>query len=182
MNEFKSVSKENILQILEERFNQHMFRHPNISFKEVLKRLTDKHVNILYQMEITGGEPDVVGMDPVTNKYIFMDCSKESPLGRRSLCYDDIALEKRRQNKPSGSAQSLAKKIGITLLNYDEYTFLQSLQEVDTKTSSWLETPNNIRSLGGALYGEFRYKTVFLGHNGADSYYGVRGFRGSLKV
>ena len=182
MNEFKSVSKENILQILEERFNQHMFRHPNISFKEVLKRLTDKHVNILYQMEITGGEPDVVGMDPATNKYIFMDCSKESPIGRRSLCYDDVALEKRRQNKPSGSAQSLAKKIGITLLNYDEYTFLQSLQEVDTKTSSWLETPNNIRSLGGALYGEYRYKTVFLGHNGADSYYGVRGFRGSLKV
>ncbi|MDD2575409.1 MAG: DUF4256 domain-containing protein [Acholeplasmataceae bacterium] len=182
MNDFKNVSKDNILQILEGRFNQHMFRHPNISFKDVLKRLTDKHINTLYQMEITGGEPDVVAMDPLTNMYTFMDCSKESPLGRRSLCYDDLALEKRRQNKPAGSAQTLAKKIGITLLNYDEYQYLQSLQEIDTKTSSWLETPDNIRSLGGALYGEHRYKTIFLGHNGADSYYGVRGFRGSLKV
>lgn len=178
----KTVSKDNILLILEERFYQNLHRHPNINFKNILSQITNKHIDILYNMEITGGEPDVVLFDEKTNEYVFMDCAVESPLGRRSLCYDEEALEKRKQNKPLGSAQGLAKQIGITLLTYEEYQYLQSLQEVDTKTSSWLQTPKNIRSLGGALYGECRYKTIFLGHNGADSYYGVRGFRGSLRV
>jgi hypothetical protein len=178
----KTVSKENILQILEERFNQNLYRHPDMDFKQILSRLTNKQIDILYNMELTGGEPDVVLFDEKNNAYVFMDCVTESPLGRRSLCYDTEALEKRKQNKPHGSAQGLAKEIGITLLTYEEYQYLQKLQAVDTKTSSWLQTPKNIRSLGGALYGEYRYKTIFLGHNGADSYYGTRGFRGSLSV
>ena len=169
----KTVSKENILQILEERFNQNLYRHPDMDFKQILSRLTNKHIDILYNMELTGGEPDVVLFDEKTNTYVFMDCVTESPLGRRSLCYDTEALEKRKQNKPHGSAQGLAKEMGITLLTYEEF-ISQKLQPLIPKLL--LASNPKTSFLRGALYGEYRYKTIFLGHN-EPIYYGTRGFR-----
>lgn len=136
----------------------------------------------LNQMEQTGGEPDVVGYDAETDAYIFYDCAPESPLGRRSFCYDHRALEARKQNKPQNSAMNAAEQMGITLLREEQYRRLQQLGEFDQKTSSWLATPTEIRHQSGALFGERRYCQVFIYHNGADSYYGVRGFRGCLRV
>jgi len=133
-------------------------------------------------MEESGGEPDVIGVDENTGEYIICDCSLESPKGRRSLCYDQKALDDRKENKPKGSVTEEAKKIGIKLLNEAEYIFLQSLDDFDIKTSSWIETPNEIRALGGALFCDKRYKHVFTYHNGAESYYAARGFRGLVKV
>lgn len=133
-------------------------------------------------MERTEGEPDVVGYDEKANEYIFYDCSAESPKGRRSICYDHQALEKRKENKPTDSAINMAQEMGIQILNEEEYRSLQKLGKFDTKTSSWILTPDNIRKLGGAIFSDFRYDTVFVYHNGADSYYAARGFRGSLRV
>ena len=133
-------------------------------------------------MEKTGGEPDVTGIDSVTKQIIFMDCSPESPLGRRNLCYDQQALESRKTAKPRGSAQGMAAEMGIEILTEDQYHQLQQLGAFDRKTSSWIRTPEPIRKLGGALFGDRRYDAVFIYHNGAESYYGVRGFRGMLKV
>jgi hypothetical protein len=133
-------------------------------------------------MEITGGEPDVVGQDQETGEYIFYDCAPESPAERRSLCYDQEALESRKKNKPRSSAVDIADEMGIALLTETEYRHLQTLGEFDTKTSSWLKTPSEIRALGGAMFGDRRYNTVWTYHNGADSYYAARGFRGSLSV
>lgn len=133
-------------------------------------------------MERTGGEPDVVGMDEKTGEVIFFDCSPESPAGRRSTCYDQQALDARKANKPETSAMQMAEEMGITLLDEEEYHLLQSLGEFDLKTSSWLKTPANVRKLGGAIFGDRRYDRVFIYHNGADSYYGARGFRASVKV
>lgn len=133
-------------------------------------------------MDLTDGEPDIVGYDEITNEYVFYDCSKETPKGRRSVCYDNEALESRKQHKPQNSAIGMANYMGIEILSEEEYRYLQTLGEFDTKTSSWLKTPAEIRKLGGAIFGDFRYNNVFVYHNGADSYYGVRGFRGSLRI
>ena len=145
----------------------------------------EKHpakLSILYEMERTGGEPDVAAVDAQTGECIFYDCSAESPAGRRSLCFDGAALEARKQNKPAGSAAQMAEAMGVKLLTEIEYRHLQTLGEFDTKTSSWIETPPRIRQLGGALFDDRRFDTVFVYHNGAESYYAARGFRGSLRV
>lgn len=133
-------------------------------------------------MEESGGEPDVVGIDPKSGEYLFYDCAPESPKGRRSFCYDQEALDKRKENKPKNNAVQAAKSMGIELLNEEEYRHLQQLGAFDAKTSSWLKTPDHIRKLGGAIFGDFRYDTIFIYHNGAESYYAGRGFRGLLRV
>ncbi len=173
-----------LLQILESRFEANMKRHEGISWQKVQSRLKPDAEKLwaLNEMEETGGEPDVVGFDDMTGKYLFFDCSKESPEGRRSLCYDREALESRKKFKPENSVIDMAATIGIDLLTEGDYRYLQSLGNFDTKTSSWIQTPNDIRNLGGALFADFRYGKVFVYHNSADSYYAVRGFRGSLRV
>ncbi len=155
-----------------------------MKWAEVQKRLESKPAKLaaLQQMEDTGGEPDVVEFDKKTGEYIFCDCSLQSPAGRRSLCYDRAALNARKEHKPANSAMDLAAEMGIEMLDEAQYRALQELGEYDTKTSSWLQTPERIRKLGGAVFGDRRYDTVFLYHNGADSYYGARGFRGRLRV
>ena len=173
-----------LLLILKTRFEENMDRHKGITWDQVLPGLNagaDK-LNSLYGMEKTGGEPDVVGYDKKTGECTFFDCSTESPTGRRSLCYDQEALESRRENKPQNSARGLADAMGIQILTEDEYRKLQTLGKFDLKTSSWIETPPGIRKLGGALFCDRRYEQVFVYHNGAESYYAARGFRGSLKV
>ncbi len=173
-----------LLTTLHTRFEQHQYRHPNIAWKDVqLKLATDEQkLWSLWQMEETGGEPDVINFDATTNEYLFCDCVAESPKGRRSLCYDQQALEARKENKPKNSAIALANEMGITILSETEYKQLQQLEKVDAKTSSWLLTPLAIRQLGGAIFGDYRYGQVFLYHNGAESYYAARGFRGLLRV
>lgn len=171
---------EELLKILEERFHQNMNRHPKTTWKSVAEKLTDKKLSVLMKMEETGGEPDVV--DFGTREIIFSDCSAESPKGRRSFCFDDAALASRKENKPKDSAENAAKKIGIEILNEEQYRVIQQSGEFDLKTSSWLQTPEKIRKLGGALFGDRRYDTVFTYHNGAESYYSARGFRGILKL
>ncbi|NLO60453.1 MAG: DUF4256 domain-containing protein [Spirochaetales bacterium] len=173
-----------LLDIFKTRFNQHPERHPEIAWDSVQKKLLQnpRKLAFLKQMESTGGEPDVVGYDSQRDEYLFYDCSSESPKGRRSLCYDRKALEGRKINPPESSACDEAEKMGIDLLSEDEYRYLQSLGKFDVKTSSWIKTPQAIRDLGGALFCDFRYNTVFVYHNGADSYYGARGFRGALRV
>lgn len=170
--------------ILKARFEKNMERHQGMNWEDVQARLEGKEDKLwsLYEMERTEGEPDVIGMDEATGKYLFVDCSAESPKGRRSVCYDRAALEARKQHKPATSAMDMAAEIGIELLNEKQYRELQKLGKFDTKTSSWLKTPDEIRKLGGAIFGDFRYGQVFVYHNGADSYYGARGFRGLLKV
>ena len=171
-----------ISELLKERFVQNMQRHKNISWEFAEERLS-KHpeaVQALRWMEETGGEPDVVCME--NGKILFADCSAESPAGRRSLCYDEAALRSRKKNPPSGSVEAQAVMHGISLMSEEQYRFLQSLGEFDLKTSSWIATPRRIRDLGGALFCERRYNTVFVFHNGADSYYSVRGWRGCLWV
>ncbi len=175
---------EHQLQLLKNRFNENPNRHKDLDWHKIEEKLiaNPKKVAILEQMEKTGGEPDVIGFDEEKNQYLFVDCSSESPTGRRSFCYDKEALESRKQNKPKDSAIEAAKAIGIELLNEDEYRNLQKIGNFDTKTSSWLKTPEKIRKLGGAIFGDFRFNTVFIYHNGAESYYAARGFRGILKV
>jgi hypothetical protein len=173
-----------LLQLLQTRFEKNMSRHKGMKWAEVQKRLESKPAKLaaLQQMEDTGGEPDVVEFDKKTGEYIFCDCSLQSPAGRRSLCYDRAALNARKEHKPANSAIDLAAEMGIEMLDEAQYRTLQELGEFDTKTSSWLLTPERIRKLGGAVFGDRRYDTVFLYHNGADSYYGARGFRGRLRV
>ena len=176
--------REVLLRTLKVRFENNMNRHKGLEWSKVEAKLeadADKLWS-LSEMERTGGEPDVVGQDKKTGEYIFYDCSAESPKGRRSVCYDREALEARKENKPKDSAMNMAAAMGIDLLTEEEYRELQTLGEFDTKTSSWVKTPSNIRKLGGALFCDRRYDTVFVYHNGAESYYAARGFRGWLRV
>ncbi|KQZ30272.1 DUF4256 domain-containing protein [Duganella sp. Root1480D1] len=173
-----------MIDLLERRFHEHMARHDGLAWNVVRARLDEnpEKLRVLEEMERTGGEPDVVGVDPDSGEIVFCDCSPESPAGRRSLCFDKAALDARKENKPSGSALEVAKAIGITLLTEAEYRYLQTLGEFDSKTSSWVQTPADIRKLGGALFCDRRYGHVFLYHNGAESYYAARGLRGILRV
>lgn len=178
------MSNSEILNVLKERFERNMNRRKDLEWAKVEAKLeanTEKLL-VLGEMERTGGEPDVVGYDETTGEYIFYDCSVESPKGRRSVCYDREALESRKQHKPENSAIDMAAAMGIELLTEEQYRELQSLGNFDMKTSSWLKTPSEIRNLGGAIFADFRYGNVFVYHNGAESYYGTRGFRGSLRV
>lgn len=175
---------EEILSILEIRFDQNPQRHEGLKWAEIQKKLQENpsKLVVLQKMEDSGGEPDVVGFDENSGEFLFMDCSAESPKGRRSYCYDKAALDKRKENKPKNNALDAAAEIGIEVLDAEQYRYLQTLGKFDTTTSSWLKTPDNIRNLGGALFGDFRYGTVFIYHNGADSYYAARGFRGVLRL
>lgn len=173
-----------LLETLRARFEKHKNRHPDLPWADVQKRLEahpEKLVS-LDQMERTGGEPDVVGRDETTGEYVFFDCAAESPKGRRSLCYDREAWESRKEHKPENDAMSMAAAMGIELLTEEQYRALQKLGEFDIRTSSWVKTPAEIRKLGGAIFCDRRYNTVFVYHNGAESYYGVRGFRGMVRV
>lgn len=173
-----------LIRVLKDRFEQNMQRHPSLEWTAVQVRLEASPVKLwsLHEMERTGGEPDVIGRDVATDEYFFCDCSAESPAGRRNVCYDREALESRKSFKPENSALAMAEAMGIELLSEEQYRALQKLGEFDTRTSSWILTPPGIRKLGGALFGDRRYNTVFVYHNGASSYYGVRGFRGLLRV
>ena len=175
---------EELLKALKARFEKNMNRHKGLEWAKVKGKL-GAHTEKLWslnEMENTGGEPDVVGHDKKTGDYIFFDCSAESPKGRRSVCYDRAALESRKEHKPKNSATEMASAMGIDLLTEEQYRELQKLGNFDTKTSSWVKTPSNIRKLGGAIFCDRRYGTVFVYHNGAESYYAARGFRGSLRV
>ena len=169
---------------LKSRLEKNMTRHKDIKWTSVLAKLEKNNEKLwsLNEMEVTGGEPDVVGTDKKTNEYIFYDCSAESPAGRRSLCYDREALDARKEHKPKNSAVDIAASMGIELLTEEQYRELQKLGEFDLKTSSWVKTPDYIRKLGGALFCDRRYNSVFVYHNGAESYYAARGFRGGLKI
>lgn len=179
-----STESESLLTILKERFEKNQNRHEGIDWNKVLSKLETNPEKLwsINEMERTGGEPDVVAYDKNTDEYTFYDCSPESPKGRRSLCYDRQALDSRKENKPKNSAIDLASEMGISILSETEYRKLQALGNFDTKTSSWIETPAEIRKLGGAIFADFRYNTVFVYHNGAESYYAARGFRGTLKI
>lgn len=171
------------INILHNRFEENMHRHKGILWLDVAKNLEKStKLSTLEQMESTGGGPDVVGYDEKAREYIFMDCSRESPLGRRSLCYDRLALDGRRENKPADSAVNMAVSMWASLLTGDEYKQLQSLEAFDLKTSSWIVTPDKVRKLGWALFCDRRYDTVFTYHNGAESYYAARWWRGSVKI
>lgn len=176
--------REELITTLKARFAKNMNRHQGLDWAQVQAKLESKADKLwtLHEMESTGGEPDVVGQDKKTGEFIFYDCSEESPKGRRSLCYDRQALEARKENKPKGSALGMASTIGIELLTEEQYRELQKLGKVDTTTSSWIKTPARIRELGGALFCDRRFDTVFVYHNGAESYYAARGFRGWLRV
>jgi hypothetical protein len=176
--------REELLKTLKTRFEKNMSRHNGLTWAVVQAKLETKLEKLwsLHEMERTGGEPDITGFDENTKEYIFIDCSAESPAGRRSLCYDREALESRKENRPADSVLDLAAAMGIELLTEEDYRNLQKLGTFDAKTSSWIVTPTNIRKLGGALFADFRYGTVFIYHNGAESYYGARGFRGKLRV
>lgn len=175
---------EELLDILQARFEKHMHRHAGMKWESVQKKLeaNPKKLWSLYEMERTEGEPDVVSLDSKAGELVFCDCVSESPKGRRSLCYDRESLESRKEHKPKDSAMNLAQAMSITLLTEEQYRALQVLEEFDTKTSSWIQTPTAIRKLGGALYCDRRYNHVFVYHNGAESYYASRGFRGLLRV
>ncbi|WP_159467835.1 DUF4256 domain-containing protein [Dyadobacter sp. 3J3] len=187
MDHQKEISKEQseeLLQILKTRFDKNMSRHKELEWSKIQEKLKTNPEKIwsLDAMEVTGGEPDVVGFDEKSGEYIFYDCAAESPKDRRSLCYDRAAWESRKANKPENTAVDLAAKMGIELLTEAQYQELQQLGNFDTKTSSWLKTPSDIRKLGGAIFGDRRFGRVFVYHNGADSYYAARGFRGALRV
>ena len=175
---------EELLKILKDRFEKNTNRHQGLEWNKVLAKLEANPEKLwsLNEMEQTGGEPDVVNYDKNTDEYTFYDCSAESPKGRRSLCYDRQALDARKENKPKNSVIDLATTMGIVLLSEEQYRKLQQLGNFDTKTSSWIETPADIRKLGGAIFADFRYGNVFVYHNGAESYYAARGFRGALKL
>jgi len=183
-NKLSTEQTEALLGILKARFGKHMKRHKSLDWSAIQAKLEAHPHKLwsLFEMENTGGEPDVVGQDKKTGAYIFYDCSAESPKGRRSLCYDPEALESRKEHKPVGRAVDMAAAMGIELLTEEQYRELQQLGSFDTKTSSWVQTPPAIRKLGGAVFCDRRYDTVFLYHNGAESYYAARGFRGSLQV
>ncbi|MBK9980979.1 MAG: DUF4256 domain-containing protein [Saprospiraceae bacterium] len=186
-NNKKSLSTEQakeLLTTLKARFEKNMPRHKGIDWAKVQAKLEANPTKLwsLNAMESTGGEPDVVGHDKKTDEYIFYDCSPESPKERRSICYDHEALEARKENKPDDSAMNMAEEMGIELLSEEQYRELQKLGKFDTKTSSWIQTPAAIRKLGGAIFCDRRYDTVFVYHNGAESYYAARGFRGSLRI
>lgn len=172
------------IKLLKARFEKNMDRHKGIEWSAVEEKIKKNPQKLwsLHEMERTGGEPDVVGYDQTTNEFIFYDCSPESPKGRINLCYDREALDSRKENKPLNSALDLAAEMGIEILSEEEYRELQKLGKFDLKTSSWVKTPPDIRKLGGALFADRRYNTVFIYHNSAPSYYGVRSFRGSLRV
>lgn len=175
---------EELLNLLKSRFESNMKRHTGLDWSAVQAKLeaNSDQLRVIYEMENTGGEPDVIGYDESSGAYIYCDCSTESPKGRRSVCYDHEALNARKQHKPENSAMQMAAEMGIELLDEEQYRELQQIGPFDTKTSSWLKTPDRIRKLGGAIFGDFRYGQVFIYHNGADSYYGARGFRGLLRV
>lgn len=179
-----AFNAEELLETLRDRFEKNMKRHPGVDWSKVEEKLAanPEKLRSLHEMERTGGEPDVIGYDAKTDVVIFCDCSPQSPTGRRSLCYDRAALEARKKHKPEGNAMEMAASIGVEMLAEEQYRELQKLGEFDTKTSSWVKTPGNIRALGGALFCDRRYGEVFVYHNGADSYYASRGFRGLLKV
>ncbi|MCC9020045.1 MULTISPECIES: DUF4256 domain-containing protein [Flavobacterium] len=183
-NKLSTAQSEELLKVLQIRFENNMKRHAGLEWKNVQQKLEANPGKLwsLDEMERTEGEPDVVGFDENTGEFIFFDCSAESPKGRRSLCFDHEALEKRKEHKPAGSAVNMAEEMGIELLDEVQYKELQKLGKFDAKTSSWIVTPSEIRKLGGALFSDFRYNTVFVYHNGAESYYAARGFRGSLRV
>lgn len=178
------AQNEELIGILKARFEKNKNHHTGIEWAKVQAKLEANTEKLwsLNEMEMTGGEPDVVGYDKKTDEYIFYDCSAESPKGRRSICYDHEALEARKEHKPANSAMEMAADMGIELLTEEQYRELQQLGNFDTKTSSWIVTPADIRKLGGALFCDRRYNTVFLYHNGAESYYAARAFRGSLRV
>ena len=180
----KAKQREELLRALKARFEKNMNRHKGLEWAKVQAKLEADPDKLwsLNEMERTGGEPDVVGYDKKTGEYIFYDCSAESPKGRRSLCYDRQALDDRKEHKPENSAIDMAAAMGVELLTEEQYQELQKVGKFDTKTSSWVKTPSEIRKLGGAVYCDRRYDHVFLYHNGAESYYAARGFRGSLRV
>jgi hypothetical protein len=182
--ELATQAQDELVRVLEARFEKHRDRHPNIEWSRVLTRLNSAPEKLwsLHKMEATGGEPDVVAMDKKTGEVVFFDCSPESPKGRAGVCYDREGLESRKEHKPKHNALDLAAEMGVEMLTVDEYHQLQELGEFDTKTSSWVKTPEEIRALGGALFGDRRYGRVFIYHNGAQSYYGARGFRASLRA
>jgi len=173
-----------LLDILQQRFEKNAKRHPKINWQNIEDKLKANPLKIwsVNEMEISGGEPDVVDYDKKSNEYIFFDCSTESPKGRRSFCYDREALDSRKENKPQNDVLTVASEMGLEILDESQYRFLQSLGEFDLKTSSWIKTPKEIRALGGALFCDRRYDTVFVYHNGANSYYAARAFRGMLRV
>ena len=180
----KAPEHDLLLRTLQARFEKNMHRHEGLAWTDVQARL-ERHADALqalHAMETTGGEPDVIGQDRKTGRFTFCDCSPESPAGRRRVCYDREALDARKEHKPQGSAVEMASDMGIALLTEEQYRALQKLGEFDTKTSSWIWTPPEVRSLGGALFCDRRYGKVFVYHNGAQSYYAARGFRGSLSV
>lgn len=175
---------EELIETLKDRFEKNTVRHESVKWAKVEVRLRGNIDKLwsLHQMEATGGEPDVIGFDKKTGEYLFVDCSPESPKGRRSVSYDPAAIKSRKEHKPAHSAIGMADEMGISVLNEEQYRDLQKLGRFDTKTSSWIETPADIRELGGSLFCDWRYGHVFTYHNGAESYYGARGFRGMLKI
>ena len=179
-----SAEKQELLSTLRTRFEKNKNRHKGIEWSKVQSKLESAGDKLwsLQEMEITGGEPDVVGYDKKNDEFIFFDCAAESPKGRRSVCYDEEARESRKEHKPANSAWGMASAMGVKVLTEEEYRMLQTLGEFDTKTSSWVKTPDSIRELGGAIFCDRRYDTVFMYHNWAESYYAARGFRGSLRV
>lgn len=183
-NKLSSQLQEELIKTLKIRFEKNPNRHENIKWENVQKKLESNPEKLwsLHEMERTEGEPDVIFYDKKTDEYLFIDCSAESPKGRRSLCYDRKALDSRKENKPANSAIDFANEIGIEILDEEQYRELQTFGNFDLKTSSWVKTPDEIRNLGGAVFCDKRYNTVFLYHNGADSYYAARGFRGFLKI
>ncbi|RRB04770.1 DUF4256 domain-containing protein [Larkinella rosea] len=183
-NELSPEQREELLKTLKTRFEKHKNRHTGLEWPAVLEKLEARSDKLwsLSIMEETGGEPDVIGHDPETGDYLFCDCSAESPKGRRSVCFDREALDSRKENKPHDNALDMAAEMGVELLSEEQYRALQQLGAFDAKTSSWVQTPAEIRKLGGALFCDRRYNTVFLYHNGAESYYAARGFRGLLRV
>jgi hypothetical protein len=182
--ELSPEQREELFRAMKARFEKNMNRHPGLDWEKVQQRLEASPAKLwsLNEMERTGGEPDVVGYDEKTGEILFYDCTAESPKGRRSLCYDGEALASRKENKPQNSAVELAAAMGVELLSEEQYRALQKLGDFDTKTSSWVKTPTEIRKLGGALFCDRRYDHVFVYHNGAESYYAARGFRGALRV
>ena len=185
-NELSAEERKELLKLLKTRFEKNMNRHEGLEWNKIQTKLESESSSeklwSLSEMELTGGEPDVIGFDKSTGEYIFFDCSDESPTGRRSLCYDREALESRKEYKPKDTVIDMCKAMGIELLSEEQYRELQKLGKFDLKTSSWVKTPAEIRKLGGAVFCDRRYNTVFLYHNGAESYYAARGFRGSLKI
>jgi hypothetical protein len=186
-NSSKSLSgkqQQELLSVLKDRFEKNMTRHKGLDWNKIQSALESKIEKLwsLNEMENTGGEPDVIDYDKKTNEFIFVDCTAESPKGRRSICYDRQALDSRKENKPKNSALDMAAEMGIEILDEEQYRTLQKLGAFDSKTSSWIKTPADIRKLGGAIFCDYRYGHVFVYHNGAESYYAARGFRGMLKV